>query len=197
MARLSLVILCLFAVAAAPPSRIDKGAGKSAHQSRGEWEIFFDEEITLEEYARQMDYFQIEIAAVSKNGKIEYISKVSQRKPEKRVGHTSAEYRLHIGWKKGPLHAADRKLLTRAGIASADKELWHFFEAKTQAQLAALERAYAGRPASEITRTQFEIRPVADGEGYEFVVTEQDPPKPIKSESAGAASANRPDRNPR
>ena len=198
MTRTSLVILFLLAVASAPPSRADKQPAKSAHQPRGvEWEIVFADEIMVEEYARQMDYFKIEIAAVSKNGKIESISKVSQRKPEKRAGHTTADYRLHIGWKTGQLHAADRKLLAKAGIASRDKELWHFFSTETQARLATLERAYANRAPSEIRRTRFEIRPATKGDGYEFVVVEQDPPKPSESESTAASSPNQPERNPR
>lgn len=198
MTRTSLAILFLLAVAAAPPARADKQPAKSAHQPRGgEWEIVFADKITVEEYARQMDYFKIEIAAISKNGKIESISKVGQRKPEKRVGHTTADYRLHIGWKTGQLHAADRKLLAKAGIASGDKELWHFFSTETQARLAALERTYANRPPSEITRTRFEIRPAAKGDGYEFVVIEQDPPKPSESESTAESSSNQPERNSR
>ncbi len=198
MTRTLLAILFLLAVAAAPPTRVEKASPKSAHQPRGgEWEIVFADEITVEEYARQMDYFKIEIAAVSKNGKIETISKVSQRKPEKRVGHTTTDYRLHLGWKKGQLHAADRKLLAKAGIASGDKELWHFFQTETQARLAALERAYADRPPSEITRTRFEVRPAAEGDGYEFVVIEQDPPKPSESKSTAASSSNQTERNPR
>ena len=205
MTRTTLAVLLLLStVAAAPPTRAEKDAAKSAHQPGGgqpanrggEWEILFADGITVEEYARQMDYFKIEIGAVSKNGKIEYISNVSQRKPEKRTGHVTAEYRPHIGWKKGQLHAADRKLLAKAGIASADKELWHFFEAPTQARLAELERAYANRVAGEITRTRFEIRPAAKGEGYEFVVVEQDPPQRL-SDSTAASSANQPDPNPR
>jgi len=198
MTRAMLVLLFLLAIAAAPPARVKQSSPKSAHEPRGgEWEIVFADDITVEEYARQMDYFKIEIAAVSKNGKIEYISKVSQRKPEKRVGHTTADYRLHIGWKKGQLHAADRKLLAKAGISSADKELWHFLPTEIQAQLAALERAYASRLPSEITRTRFEVRPADKGQGYEFVVIEQDPPKSSQAESTAGASANQPDQKPR
>lgn len=205
MTRTSLVILFLLAIAAAPPTRVEKTPAKSAHQPRGElqtarggeWEIVFADDITVEEYARQMDYFKIEIAAVSKNGKIETISKVSQRKPEKRVGHKTADYRLHIGWKTGQLQAADRKLLAKAGIASGDKELWHFFQTETQAHLAALERAYSNRPPSEITRTRFEVRPAAKGEGYEFVVIKQDPPKPGESQSTAASSLKQTERNSR
>lgn len=163
----------------------------------GEWEILFPDDITIDQYAQQIDHFQIEIAAVSKSGKIEYISGVSQRKPEKRVGHRDADYRLHIGWKRGQLHAADRKLLAKAGIASADKELWHFFPTETQMLLAGLERSHAKRPAKEIKRTRFEVRPLGNGEGYEFVVVEQDPPGPGQPESATATSSNQPERNSR
>src|SRR5262249_44794226 len=102
MALSNLAALFLLAVAAAPPARVEGAPGQSAHKPRGaEWEIVFADEITVEEYARQMDYFKIEIGAVSKNGKIEIIAKVSQRKPEKRLANTETEYRLHIGWKMG------------------------------------------------------------------------------------------------
>ena len=66
---------------------------------RAEWEVSFPEEISLEEYARQIDFFKIEIAAVSKDGKAEYVAGVSQRKPVKRLGDKAADYRLHLGWK--------------------------------------------------------------------------------------------------
>ncbi len=196
------VLLLLSAIAAAPPTRAEKDTAKSAHQpndgqqSNREWEILFADGITVEEYARQMDYFKIEVGAVSKSGKIEYISKISQPKPEKRTGQVTTEYRPHIGWKKGQLHAADRRLLAKAGIASADKELWHFFEPQTQTRLAELECSYANRAAGEIKRTRFEIRAAAKGKGYEFVVIEQDPPRRL-SDSTAASSANQPDSTPR
>lgn len=179
---------CGTALAAAPGDDARSDKAKSAHQPRGaqtvsgrEWEIVFADEITVDEYARQMDYFKMEIAAVSKNGKIEYISHASHRRPDKRLGHRASDYRLHIGWKKGTLHAADRKLLAKAGINSRDKELWHFVPVELQAQLATLERAFGRREPSQIQRTRFEVRPKAKGEGYEFVVVEQDPPKPSES----------------
>jgi hypothetical protein len=182
---------CGTALAWARGDDAQKDKATSAHQprvapqtSRGrEWEIVFADEITVDEYARQMDYFKLEIAAVSKNGKIEYISGASQRRPEKRLGHRASDYRLHIGWKKGTLHAADRKLLAKAGISSRDKELWHFVPVELQAQLVTLEREYGRRDASQIQRTRFEVRPKTKAEGYEFVVVEQDPPKPAESNS--------------
>ncbi len=162
------------ALSAHVPARIEV-----AHE-RPAWEIYFADSVGTEEYARQMEYFEIEIAAAGKNGSIDYISQVAHAKPTKRSGHKDDEPRLWIGWKSGRLHAADRRLLTKAGVASEGKELRHYFSAELQATLEQLEHDYAGREAKDIKRTRFEIRPLADGadgDGYEFVVIEQDPPK--------------------
>jgi hypothetical protein len=177
---------------------------RSAHEPAGsqadhhaEWELLFEEGITTEEYTEQLDYFKIEIGAVSKDGRVEYISHVSQRKPDKRLGDLAIDPRVRIGWKKGTLAVADRKLLGRAGINTKDKDLQHFFSKEIQNRLAVLERAYGGREASQIKRTRFGIRPTKDV-GYEFVVIEQDPPPPSgykpaapASSSAGSRDANR------
>ena len=161
---------------------------EAAESSGREWEIVFPEGISTEEYARQLDFFDVDIAAVSKNGRIEYISSVSQYKPEKRQGRVESEYRLQIGWKSGELRAADRRLLRKAGIGSRGKELQHFFPRDVVEQMAKLEVDYAGRKREEIHRTRFKIRPLDDEGGYEFVVVEQDPPRPSDGEPAATES---------
>ena len=173
------------------PGEFSANAPRRAGEHRSEWEIVFPDDITTEEYARQIDYFKIEIAAVAKNGKIDYISEVTRPKPKRHAGHESTDYRLRIGWKKGNLHAADRRLLGKAGVNSDNKALWHYFPIQAQSQLADLEKAYAGRDANDnIVRTRFEIRPrEKDDDAYEFVVIEQDPPKPTE---AATTSENQP-----
>lgn len=157
------------------------------------WEIEFEDGLNTEEYARQIDFFKIEIGAVSKKGKIEYISRVTRPKPDKHVGDARSDYRLRIGWKKGTLHAADRKLLSKAGINSEGKDLFHYFPIEVQVQLADLERAYAKREPGDIRRTRFLLKPKTKADGYEFVVVEQDPPKP---KEPAPASLNQPSVNP-
>ncbi len=194
----TLLTACCPAPAATPP-----GASKSANVPRGatapvvrpEWEIVFADGITTEEYAEQLDYFKIEIGAVSKNGKIEYISQVARRKPDKRVGNLATDYRLRIGWRKGSLHAADRRLLAKVGIASESKELWHFLPTETQVRMTALEHDYARREALDIRRTRFEIRAQTKGSGYEMTVVEQDPPKPTETKPSAKQSLNPPARD--
>mgnify|MGYP006908207604 CR=1 FL=1 len=174
------------AVVGQPPSE-----GASPSQSRYQrsperlWELLFDETITSDEYAHQLDHFGIEIAAVSKNGKIESVTNVTEYKPEKHVSHNEREYRLRIGWQSGTLRAADRRLLRKAGISSKGKELTHFFPPAVQKSMERAELEYADRKVAEIRRTRFQIRPTEDDQGYEIVVVEQDPPKP-KSDSANA-----------
>jgi hypothetical protein len=140
------------------------------------WEILFADETTAEEYARQLEYFKIEVAAVSADGRVEYISRLTDRKPLKHVGKRSDDPRRYLGWKAGKLHAVDRRLLSKAGITTNRKELTHYIPAETQAVMEQLERAYGNREPSEIRRTRFAIRPVAGGR-YEFFVVEQDPPR--------------------
>ncbi len=152
------------------------------------WEVSFPTEISMDEYARQLDFFKIEIAAISKNGKVEYIREVSKRKPEKRVGRLEQDYRFKIPWKSGTLHAVDRKLLRKAGISSTRKELLHFFPIETQALMKQVERGYAKRDPRAIKRTRFEIRAGKSG-GYEFVVVEQDPPRPAEADRPAASSS--------
>jgi hypothetical protein len=142
-----------------------------------QWEVKFDEDITPEEYARQLDYFSIEVAAISKNGRVDYISNLTQPKPVAHWGERAADPRLRIGWKSGTLHAADRRLLRKAGITSNDKELTHYFSPELQRQMERIELDYAHHDAREIELTRFQIRPREGDQRYEFVVIEQKPPK--------------------
>ena len=150
---------------------------------RPEWEIQFADDLDVAEYARQIDYFKIEIAATAKSGRTEYIREVTRPKPPKHVGQLDDDNRLRIKWRKGTLHAADRKLLARSGINSQDKELWHFLTPDVRATLERLEREYAGRPPGEIRSTRFLVRAKERAAGYEFVVIKQDPPRPATAKS--------------
>jgi hypothetical protein len=189
MARVGITTVGVLLVCVATPAVGWQGAGKSqgasqsstASDSQRQWELVFAEEITPEEYARQIDFLKVEIAAISKNGRIEYVSAVTRNKPERRVSYLESEYRLRIDWKSGPLHAVDRKLLRKAGINSDKKELTHYFPIAAQKEMENLEQAYAGRKPHEIRRTRFQVKAREEGEGYEIVVVEQDPPKPAET----------------
>jgi hypothetical protein len=173
-------VVCGVVTAAGPTAAAGEEASPTT-APRPEWEVFFAEDISIEEYSRQLDYFKIEVAAV-KDNKIEYISKLSGRKPEKRLGRREEDERLYIGWKSGALEAVDRKLLAKARVNPQGKDILHYFPPDVQAAMEEAQRKYADRKPSQIKRTRFEIHPRAAG-GYEFVVVEQQGHRPP---SAGA-----------
>lgn len=172
-AAISCLIVALALAADQPQSAEDYA---QQYKPAGEWEILFDDgSIMMDEYARQLDYFKIELGAVSKNGQIQYASSFSARKPDKRIGSKELEKRVSIVWKRGTLVAVDRKLLAKAGIPTVDKELRHFYPDEVSKICSALEQTYAKRPLAEIKRTRFKVRPKADEQNaYEFYVEEQE-----------------------
>lgn len=146
-------------------------------QPGSNWEVEFDERegMTALEYARRLDYFGIELAAVAKDGQIQYVSHLADRKPLKRVGKREDDPRISLHWKRGSLAALEAKLLAKAGVNTRDKVLTHFYPRDVETQLARLEKSYAGRDPQEIQRTRFKVRPLAgEAKGYEFYVAEQE-----------------------
>jgi hypothetical protein len=141
------------------------------------WEITFADGLDAEEYARQLDYFKIEIAAVARDGTVDYIWNLAKSRPDRRTGKQLDDDRLRIGWKTGTLANVDARLLRKAGVTIKGKELLHFFPDAVQDELQKLEQQYAGRKREEIRRTLFRIRPAKKQGHYHFEVVEQVPPK--------------------
>jgi hypothetical protein len=154
-------------------------------------ELLIDDGIPGKEYAKQLDYFKIELGAEDSKGQIEYASHLTSPKPERRSGNRKEDPRITIGWKKGTLLALDRKLLLKAGINSKDKKVYQFYPLEVEDQLFKLEETYAGANATNIARTRFKIRPKDVEPGYEFYIDDVE----FKSESPrSSGSANIPAR---
>lgn len=143
------------------------GAGLARDQR---WYISFNDS-TVESYARQLDFFEIELASF--DGKqLTYIKNLSSPSPTKRsrtVG--KGEQRLRFNWQGGERRNVDVQLFQKAGINARGALIFHFYPPKTEALLAKIEYDYKKRPAKEIRRTYFSVR--RDGNGYKFVVTRQ------------------------
>ena len=154
-------------------------------------ELLIDDGIPGKEYAKQLDYFKIELGAEDAKGQVEYASHLMSPKPERRTGNRKEDPRITIGWKKGTLLALDRKLLLKAGINSKDKKVYQFYPLEVEDQLFKLEEAYAGENATKIARTRFKIRPKDSEPGYEFYIDDVE----FKPESPRSpSSANTPAR---
>ncbi|MCA9266681.1 MAG: hypothetical protein R3E01_01495 [Pirellulaceae bacterium] len=133
------------------------------------WEIRF-ESTNLRVYAKQLDFFGIELAAFGgSSSTLQYAANLSSDHPTQRTGDAADEKRIYMTWRNGPLKQADIDLLHQAGIATEGRMTAQFYPPKTENVLAVLEnQALKGRDLKSVKKTIFGIRPA--GSGYEFYV---------------------------
>ena len=136
------------------------------------WELQYIKGNTLEAYARQLDFFGIELGVLLPDNKVVYAFNLAKPKPDTRTGAADKDRRYYLTWRgSGDLQKADRELLARAGIEVADRVILKFLPTATELQLAALEKAFAGKEPKDIRKTRFSVKPA--GDGYSFYVLEQ------------------------
>ena len=144
----------------------------AAWHRRTDWEVRFPPGNTVETYAKQLDFFGIELGVFGSANDVTYISKLSQPKPAMRTGPRSAEQRKYMTWSRGDLDQADKELLRLAGIPNIEgRTIFKFLPPSVETQLTTLERQYKNRPAKDIRRTRFGVKP--EGNGFAFFVTDQ------------------------
>ncbi len=134
------------------------------------WEVQFDK-TSLDVYARQLDFFKIELGVLLSDGRVAYAFNLTKSKPDSRFADNpnETERRYYLAWRKGDLRKADRELLSRAGIDAGI--ILKFLPTEVEAQLVALAKSRAGSKAENVKRTRFGVRPV--GNGFAFFVLEQ------------------------
>lgn len=137
------------------------------------WEILFAAR-NLDSYAKQLDFFNIELAAVgSGSGVIDYASNFSGQL-QRRQGEPENERRMYLTWRYGPLRQADIALLKRAKISTQDRILMQFLPQDVENRLANVEKRYCEnerRTLEQVRKTIFEVK--GTGGGYKFEVKEQ------------------------
>ena len=149
------------------------GSGEPGIPRWKRWEVYFADGSTLEEYARQLDYFKIELGVTAPGNLVEYASGVSQPTPQRRTGPRDTENRLWMAWRQGSLKSADIELLRRAGIDVGGRVVLQFYPADLENRLVQLEGAFAGRTQGQIRKTRFGIK--SENQVYSFYVIEQFP----------------------
>ncbi|MCA9100872.1 MAG: hypothetical protein KDA63_06985, partial [Planctomycetales bacterium] len=102
------------------------GDGEPGIPRAQRWQITFPEGNTLTEYARQLDYFGIELAAIGTGRRIEYATDLAHKNPQHRAASGQDEQRLYMTWQQGNLADADRQLLEKAGVQTDDKIIVQF-----------------------------------------------------------------------
>jgi hypothetical protein len=146
-----------------------KGGGGTGRGPRGrprKWELRFTEGNTLETYARQLDYFGIELGVLRPGNKVLYVSGLSRPRPMTRQGDRAAEKRYRFTWTQGTLEDADRLLLSKAGVTVGRDIIFKFLPPAQFQKLVALEREASG--GQKVRSVLFGVR--SAGGGYEFYV---------------------------
>ena len=149
-----------------------KGGGGTGRGRKGKprrWELRFKEGNTLDAYARQLDYFKIELGVLIPGNKVLYISNLSQSRPKTRKGPRNKEKRYRFTWTQGSLEEADRLLLGRANIDVGRGLIYKFLQPELTQKLLRLEKESAGD--KKVKTTIFGIKP--DGSGHQFYVIRQ------------------------
>lgn len=134
------------------------------------WFIRYGEGQSLEEYARQLDFFGIELGALV-DGELAYVSEFSKVPKVRRVKDGSQEKRLYFTWQGGSRKLSDVELLRNAGVEVGGGVIFQFVPKEREMDLARLEMDYRRRNPQEIRRTFFAV--IRARVGYEVVVTAQ------------------------
>ena len=136
------------------------------------WEVMFSK-ATLDVYARQLDFFKIELGILQPDNKIIYAYNLAKPKPDTRVVSNPAlnEKRYYLTWRNGEMQQADRDLLTKAGIDVGERLILKFLPKEVELDLMGLEKAFNNLTPKDIKKTRFGVQP--DGGGFKFYVLEQ------------------------
>lgn len=148
------------------------GPGKKGLPREQRWFIKFSDRGSLIDYAKQLDFFKIELGALLRDGKMIYLSNVSSDKPVTRTASSGAnEKRLYMTWQGGQRKSSDLKLFNKAGHDVRGAILFHFYPKETENMLLTLEKQYRNKNFDEIRRTYFTVR--GNRSEYSFDVTRQ------------------------
>jgi hypothetical protein len=136
------------------------------------WEVMFSQ-ATLNDYARQLDSFKIELAVLQPDNKIIYAFNLAKPRPDTRIVANPAlnEKRYYLTWRTGEMQQADRDLLAKAGIDPGERLILKFLPKEVELNLMGLERAFNDLTPKDIKKTRFGVQP--DGGGFKFYVLEQ------------------------
>lgn len=135
------------------------------------WAFTFDPDQSVEDYARMLDFYKIELAMPEDKDSLNYASTFTGE-PKTRTGRAVDEKRMYVIWSTPERKAFDIKLMNKAGI-KADKTslIIQLLPKKLEDDLAQAEYHFKKRQPGEIRKTTFKI--AAAGDGFEIKVIDQ------------------------
>ena len=150
-----------------------RGSGSGIIPKFQRWIITYGEG-DIETYAKQLDYFGIEIGVVQ-GTKITYVSNFDGGSPKTRIEPNGQnEKRIYFIWKEAKRKEQDARLIAGARVSTADSIVVHYYSNGLVKDLEDKEAKFANREKKRIRSTRFKIQSKGKGE-YEFVVEAQTP----------------------
>ncbi|MEM6471467.1 MAG: hypothetical protein AAF802_18030, partial [Planctomycetota bacterium] len=124
------------------------------------WELKFSA-TGKKDYARQLDFHGIELAAFGGSSVIEMVSQLASTSRRTVNENPESEERLYFSWRHlNPLMEYDRQLLGSAGISTHGRNIVRFVPADLEQKLATIEREHCLRNGEtfpdSIAKTVFE-----------------------------------------
>jgi hypothetical protein len=147
------------------------GPGDGGVRREDRWSILYRTGQTPDEYARQLDYFGVELAIIAGN-QLVYASNFSQAQPTKRTGSGSDDKRLFFVWRGQGRKESDIALLAKAGLQVGEGVIFQFYPPRAESILEQLEVRYKGKQPAEIRSTRFGVVPSGNGYGFEVLAQE-------------------------
>ena len=148
------------------------GPGDGGVKREERWSIVYPPGQTPDEYARQLDALEVELATIVGNQMV-YAANFSADVPRRRTGTGRGDDRLYFVWQGGSRMGSDMALLKKAGIDVGEGAIFQFYPKRVEAALAQLEVRYKGRQPIEVRKTRFVVVP--EGGGFGFAVQSQEP----------------------
>lgn len=148
------------------------GQGPGRLGQRRHWEVQFHDQRSLQAYAQQLDYFQIELAILQPGGNVMYFSNLARSMPSIRQELAANEQRYYLTWLRPELQVGDRELIAKTDITVDEKQfILKFIPPELEQRLMQLERDAAGNRLPQLRATYFGVR--QNGRDYEFYVSRQ------------------------
>ncbi|TWU01797.1 hypothetical protein [Neorhodopirellula pilleata] len=138
------------------------------------WQIHFHV-ASGDEYARMLDFHEIELAAIGGDVQgVDCVSQLSTQPVVRKITDTATEKRLYFMWTSAsPLAEYDRQLIQAAGVSIQGRHTLKFISQELENQLAVLELETAHQKGYEsvqqIAKTVFECRRVGDGFDFKLI----------------------------
>ena len=147
------------------------GSGGDGIPEHERWIINY-EASDIGDYAKQLSFFNIDIAVVHKTkNDVWRVHDVGKRASVIKSNRKNENKTLMFGHKKMRMQRWDQELCKRAGVELSDTAQWQFYPEETRVIVRTVEAAYLqeiGKSLAEVKNTVLKIEP--DGRGYKFTV---------------------------